>query len=307
MSENPATSPRPGLRDLLMCMRPNQWTKNGLVLAAFFFAFWDRHQEVGLREGFTLALPAAALFCIVSSGIYIMNDLRDLDADRLHPRKRYRPLASGRVPVSTGRLLSALLIATGLAAGFALSSPFGFTLATYVLLQVAYTFFLKRLALVDVCIIAVGFVLRAIAGAVVLQVSISPWLELCTFFLALFLALCKRRHEKLAVSPENESGSRETLLGYDQALLDLLIGIAAASTAVSYALYTLWPDTVEKFGTDNLSFTVPIVIFGLFRYLHIAFVEEKAERPEKVLLSDPPIILTLVLYIASIIAVFMTR
>ena len=293
--------------DLLRCMRPNQWTKNAIVLAAFFFAYFDKGQNLSLTAGLRVALPAVFLFCLASSGIYIINDLRDIASDRAHPRKRFRPIPAGRVQPGPAITLSLVLLVVALASAWILRPAFAYVLLAYVLIQLIYTFALKHQALVDVFVIALGFVLRAIAGAVVMDIHISKWLLLCTFLLALFLALCKRRHEKRMIHPDGNTDSRPSLEQYDAVLLDLLIAISAASTIVCYAIYTMWAETVTKFGTDRLAYTVPIVIFGVFRYMDLAYRHEKAERPEKVLLTDIPIILTLGLYTLSVIAIFLTR
>jgi 4-hydroxybenzoate polyprenyltransferase len=292
----------PSLTDLVRALRPNQWTKNAVVLAAFFFALGDHNQTVTwLALG--RAVAAAAVFCILSSAIYLLNDIRDVDADRQHPVKRHRPIAAGRVPVPLAGLMAAVLLVVGGLAALRLTPGFAAVAGGYVLLQVAYTLLLKRVALVDVFIIALGFVLRAAAGGLALRVFISPWLLLCAFLLALFLALCKRRHEKLTLNGAAEA-HRASLEHYDRTLLDLLIAIAASATIVCYAIYTLWPDTVQKFGTSRLSLTIPFVIFGVFRYLDIVFRHDSGGRPEKTLLSDIPLLVDLALYGATVFAVF---
>ena len=294
--------------DLFKCMRPNQWTKNAIVLAAFFFAFFDKNQDpIPFSQSLLTVVAAMLLFCVASSGIYIINDLRDIESDRAHPHKRFRPIAAGRVQQRHAIALCALLLLGSLGGAWFLKPAFLITLTSYLVLQFAYTFMLKHIALVDVFVIALGFLLRAVAGAVVLNVHISKWLLLCTFLLALFLALCKRRHEKLLLVTQGDVASRPSLEQYDRVLLDILIAITAASTVVCYAIYTLWPDTVSKFGTDQLSYTIPIVIFGVFRYLDLAYRHEKGERPEKVLLTDLPLILTLLLYGASVVVIFALR
>jgi 4-hydroxybenzoate polyprenyltransferase len=275
-------------------------------MAAFFFAFFDRSQSVTLVDGLTLAVPAMLLFCLTSSGIYLLNDLHDLQADRAHPAKRYRPLAAGRLSPRAAVRLAVVLLTIGLIGSVALKLAFGATVLAYVVLQTLYTTVLKRVALVDVFVIATGFVLRALAGAVVLAVTISPWLLLCAFLLALFLALCKRRHEKMFVDPGGGGESRASLLHYDARLLDLLLAITVSATIVCYAIYTLYPETVAKFGTARLGFTVPFVMFGLFRYLDLVYRHEKGDRPEKILLTDPPILITLALYGLTVALILLT-
>ena len=298
------------LHAIVLAMRPSQWTKNLVVFAAFFFAFWDITRTDALRwTQSLLVLPAAALFCLASSGIYLVNDIRDLEADRHHPVKCRRPLASGTLSVSLARRAALVCLGLALGGAFLLSVPFGLVVGTYVLLQFIYTFGLKRVALVDIMVIAAGFVLRAIAGAVVLpDVTISPWLLLCTFLLALFLALCKRRHEKLLPAEADDDEAyrhRPALEKYDAKLLDQLISIAAGATIVSYSIYTFWPETVDKFGTNALGCTIPLVVFGIFRYLDLAYRHELADRPEKILLTDGPLLLTLGLYALTVIIVFL--
>ena len=289
------------LMDILRAMRVNQWTKNLVVLAAFVFAFGDKTASI---SPYTLTRVAAAfvLFCLASSGIYLINDIRDLAADRLHPTKRFRPIAAGRVTVPTARGLAALLIALALTGSLWVSPLFAVVVPAYVLMQFVYTFWLKRIALVDVFIIALGFVLRALGGGVAIQVHISPWLLVCAFLLALFLALCKRRHEKLMV--ESSDDTRACLEEYDTKLLDQLIAIVSASTIVSYAIYTLTPDTVKKFGTSLLSTTIPFVMFGIFRYLDLVYRKEGGGRPEQTLLTDRVLIVDLALYGLTIMAIF---
>jgi 4-hydroxybenzoate polyprenyltransferase len=291
---------------LFHALRPKQWTKNAVVLAAFLFACGDPSQSAytaGLGPVLRVA-AAALLFCVISSGIYLLNDLLDVKADRAHPVKRLRPIASGALPVSVARVASGALLVGGLAAAGALSREFARVAAAYVVLQVAYSTFLKRIPLVDSFVIAIGFVLRAVAGAEVVQVRISPWLLLCTFLLALFLALCKRRHETGVESVDPEGVShRAALKGYDAPLLDRLIGITASATIVCYAIYTLSEETVERFGTHRLGLTIPFVIFGIFRYLDLVYRHREGGRPEQILLTDRVLLVDIVLYVLVVAAV----
>ncbi len=292
------------LKPWLQAVRPAQWIKNGVVLAAYVFALGDR-QQVLAPALFLRVLAAALLFCLVSSGVYLLNDVWDREQDRAHPRKKNRPLAAGRIHPGAATAVGAGLLAVALAVGYWLSPPFFMAVCAYVLLQGAYTLMLKRVALLDVFMIAAGFVLRALAGALVAEVMISPWLLLCTFLLAMFLALCKRRHEKTHV--ENHDHSRHSMRGYDLGLLDQLVSITSATTVTAYAIYTLWPDTVAKFGTQRLALTIPFVIFGLFRYLDLVYRHAEGERPEIVLFTDRPLILNLLLYGASLALVWLCR
>jgi len=241
---------------------------------------------------------------MVSSGIYVLNDIRDREADRNHPTKKLRPIASGTVSVPQAWAVACLLLLGGLAGSWLLSCSFALVAGSYVAIQLVYTLWLKQIALVDILVIASGFVLRAIAGAVLFEdVTISPWLLLCTFLLALFLASCKRRQEKISLN-EMTGEHRPSLRKYDEQLLDQLIAICSSATIVAYAIYTLWPGTVRKFGTAGLGFTIPFVVFGIFRYLDLAYRHNKGDRPEKVLLGDIPLLVNLFLYGVSLIVVF---
>jgi len=299
----PGEPMRGSLLDVVRLFRPSQWTKNAVVLAGFFFAFWDKTQPITIEDGLTLALPAAALFCLLSSGIYVLNDIRDAVSDRAHPVKRLRPIAAGRVSPALGLLLSLVLLGAGLAGAFVLSAEYALVACMYVAIQVAYSLGLKRVALLDIFVISAGFVLRAIAGAVVLGVAISPWLLLCAFLLALFLVLCKRRHEKILLD-DTAALHRESLGGYNERLLDQLITIAGAATIVCYAIYTLSPGTVAKFGSARMGLTIPFVVFGIFRYMDLAYRHANGGRPEKILLTDLPILVDLLLYATVIVLIF---
>ncbi|HPF98600.1 MAG TPA: decaprenyl-phosphate phosphoribosyltransferase [Kiritimatiellia bacterium] len=289
---------KPWLLSLFQALRPKQWTKNAVVFAAFFFALGDRNQQVGLAA-FWIAVQATLLFCVVSSGIYLMNDVRDAPWDRAHPTKKFRPIAAGEVSPAAALVAAALLLAAGMTGAWFLSHNFAAVLLSYIGLQIVYTLVLKQVVLLDLFVIAAGFVLRAMAGAVAVNVTISPWLLLCAMLLALFLALCKRRHEKVVVG-DTAGETRANLGRYDERLLDQLIAVVSAATLVFYALYTLWPDTVQKFGNARLAFTIPFVIFGLFRYLDLVYRHDKGGHPEQILLTDAPLLVDLLLYGATV-------
>jgi 4-hydroxybenzoate polyprenyltransferase len=288
---------------ILRSMRPAQWTKNAVVFAAYIFALSDRQQQLDpLSIG--LVAAAALCFCLLSSAIYLMNDVRDQEQDRLHPVKRLRPVAAGQLSTPFALTLSVLLASGALIGSLTIATQLTAVLGLYLIIQIAYTLGLKKIALVDIFVIAGGFVLRALAGAVAINVDISPWLLLCTLLLALFLALCKRRHEKVVLSHLADN-TRSSLQSYDAQLLDQLIAIVSSATVVCYALYTLWPDTVEKFGTHKLGFTIPFVLFGLFRYLDLVYRHEKGGRPEKILLTDIPLLIDLALYGLTVLLILL--
>ena len=299
----PESRPRRPARDLFLALRPTQWTKNAIVLAAFFFALGD-HSLGTLPLGLGVrALGAALLFCLVSSAVYLMNDLGDLAADRLHPLKRLRPIAAGRVPAAAAYRAATSLALLGIVGGWLLEPRVGLALAAYLVMQLAYTVWLKKIALVDLLVIAAGFVLRAMTGALAVRVPISPWLLLCTFLLALFLGLCKRRHEKRLLDDPSATRHRAVLEQYDTALLDPLIAISASCTILAYAVYTLWPDTVAKFHSHGLGFTIPFVVFGIFRYLDLVYRHGRGGRPEKLLLTDAPLLIDIALFALSVLGV----
>lgn len=290
----------------LRALRPNQWTKNLIVLAAFVFAFGDRQQHEDCLRFFD-ALQAALAFCLLSSGVYLLNDIRDLALDRVHPTKRFRPLAAGELSTTASLILSGALLLAGLAWSALIARPLLLIAGAYVLLQFAYTLGLKRIALLDVFIIAVGFVLRALAGGAAAQVRVSPWLLLCTLLLALFLALCKRRHEKVTYGTAEEADTltRHSLAQYDEHMLDRLVTLAGVATLICYMLYTIAPETIQKFGTSHLVFTVPFVVMGLLRYRHLVYRRERGDRPEQLLLSDWPLLLDIALYGATVLTLLL--
>jgi 4-hydroxybenzoate polyprenyltransferase len=288
---------------MVRLLRMKQWTKNAVVFAAFVFALGDRHQNLAAWELWKVCLAALA-FALVSSAVYIFNDLRDAPQDRLHPIKKHRPIAAGAVPPGPAAGIAAVLLAAGLGGAWRLGTNLLAVVGAYLALQVVYTLWLKRIALVDVVVIATGFVLRALAGAVVIHVVISPWLLLCAMLLALFLGLCKRRHEKVNLAGQ---GTREALESYDEKLLDLLISMMGGASLVCYSIYTLWPETVAKFGTPWLGATIPFVVFGLFRYMDLVYRQEKGDRPEQILLTDGPLMVDVALYGASVLWILLVR
>lgn len=284
-------------------LRIKQWTKNAVVFAAFVFALGDRNQDLSAWELWKVCLAALA-FSLVSSAVYILNDLRDAPQDRLHPVKKNRPIASGAVATAPALVSAALLLAAGLGGAGRLGTDLLAVIGGYLVLQVFYTLWLKRIALVDVIVIATGFVLRALAGAVVIHVVISPWLLVCALVLALFLGLCKRRHEKVNLAGQ---GTRAALDAYDERLLDQLIAVTASAALVCYSIYTLWPETVDKFGTPWLAATIPFVVFGLFRYMDIVYRQEKGDRPEQILLTDGPLMADVALYGLAVLGILLLR
>lgn len=291
----PRSAPRVSLKDVWREIRPRQWTKNLVVFAALFFALGDKQQHLALTQFWPAGL-AFLLFSATSSGIYIFNDIRDLEQDRAHPVKALRPIAAGRMTLIQAWSLAALLLGAGLASAWLVSADLGLVIGAYILLQLGYTLWLKRVAIVDVFAIAAGFVLRVVAGGVAVHAAISPWLLICTFLMALFLALCKRRHEKRLMSETQDTRFRPSLADSNERLLDLLIAIVASAAIVAYAAYTQWPDTVHKFQTHRLGLTIPFVVFGIFRYLDLVYRQAKGDQPEYILLTDIPLMIDIALF-----------
>lgn len=285
--------------DILRSMRPRQWVKNLLVFAGVIFARKFTEPFEVLRT-----VGAFIAFCLVCGGVYIINDLKDKENDRSHPKKRLRPIASGRLGTVPAVSAGVFLLVIGLTGGWFLDWRFGLTLAVYFLLQLTYSFGLKRIVVLDVMVVASGFALRAISGTFVVYVEISPWLFVCTILLALFLALAKRRHELLFLSGDGIS-HRSVLGKYSETLLDQMIAVATSATVVTYCLYTIAPETARKLGTHNLIFTVPFVLYGIYRYLYLVYREEEGGVPEKVLFTDLPLLIDIGLWLVSVIVILL--
>ena len=295
----------------LRALRVNQWTKNAVVFVAWFFAFADASQAAYARgwRPFLLVCAMAVAFSLVSSAFYLLNDVSDYEADRLHPVKRNRPIAADLISKIDAVRAALALFALGLAFPCYLvfrhpDRTWGFAvILVYTLMQCAYSGFLKRVPYVDVAVIAAGFVLRAVAGAAAMGVRISPWLLACAFGLSLFLALCKRRHEK-----DVAAASRATLAHYHPVVLNALIWLSAAGTLAVYVCYTLSPDTVARFGTRGLAFTSVFVASGLARYIFLLRTRSDVGRPERILLTDRVLWIILLGYgAASVAAVALAR
>lgn len=269
------------IRELLVSMRPHQWTKNLLLFAGLVFSRNLLQVDLTVR-----VLGAFVAFCALSGAVYLVNDVVDAARDREHPQKRHRPVAAGRL--APGAALGAAL-GLGAAAGvgaFGLGWRFGLVAVAYLGLLVAYSVWLKHVVIVEALVIALGFVLRALAGAVVIAVEFSPWLLLCTILLALFLTFGKRRHELLALEAGAEE-HRPSLLEYSPQFLDQMIAVVTAATLMAYALYTVSADTAARLGTPYLPLTIPLVLYGLFRYLYLLYRRELGGNPAEHLLSDP--------------------
>lgn len=277
---------------LFQTMRPKQWVKNLIVFAVLVFSM----------NFFDLALLARAcvafgLFCLLSGTVYIINDFADLEHDRRHPVKSLRPMASGVVPPGFAIRSAIVLAVLSLGASFLFGVGFGLISFAYFALAVVYSFYLKNVVILDVFAIALGFVIRALAGGIAIHEPISAWFLVCTMFLALFLALAKRRHELMLLEGD-ASKHRKSLAEYSPYFLDQMIAVVTTSTVLSYAMFTVSSESLEfqRFGTHNLIYTVPFVVYGIFRYLYLAYHKEQGGSPTKILLTDKALMLDIALW-----------
>ncbi len=277
-------------------LRPRQWVKNLFVFAGLIFS----------QNLFTPlvwpALAAFAIFCALSGAIYVFNDVADLEQDRLHPTKRLRPIAAGALPRPAALTLGLVLLVGSLLAAFRLSVPFGLVALAYGVLLTAYSVWLKHMVILDVLTVAGGFVLRAVAGAEAIKVDISGWLVICTVLVALFLALGKRRHEYLTLQGM-AAAHRPILAEYSEGFLDQMVAVVTASTVTAYALYTMSPETVAKFGTRLLPLTLPFVLYGVFRYLYLLYRRELGGHPSDLLLSDRALLVNTLLWMLALLVI----
>jgi 4-hydroxybenzoate polyprenyltransferase len=281
---------------LVRSMRPEQWTKNVVVFAALIFG-----RRLFDPAAVGLSLTAFLIFCALSSVVYLLNDVSDREADRQHPLKARRPIASGELDVSAALMAAGVIGLAAMAAALWVRLEFALIAAIYVAMFAAYSRWLKHIVILDVLTIAMGFVLRAAAGAVVISVPISHWLLVCTILLALFLGLSKRRHE-LTLLAGAATGHRRILEEYNPYLLDQMIGVVTASTLMAYIIYCMSPETMEKFSTDKLVLTTPFPIYGIFRYLYLVH-QRGAGSPSEVLLTDRPLVICIALWGLAVIAI----
>lgn len=282
-------------------MRPKQWTKNAVVFAGVVF---DRH--IFQVDKMVQAILAFLLFCAISSSVYILNDLVDLEKDRQHPRKRLRPLPSGKLKPAQAIAALVVLLAITIPASFLLQWLFGVVVLSYFIMQIAYSFYLKHIVILDVFTIAAGFVLRAIGGAVAISVTVSPWLLVCTMLLSLFLGLAKRRHE-LVLLADGAIDHRRILKEYSSELVQEMISVVTSAIVVTYSLYTI---TAENLPANHaMAVTIPFVLYGIFRYLYLVYRRDEGGSPEEILIRDYPLLIDIFLWgitAISILYVFNT-
>lgn len=274
-------------------MRPQHWIKNLFLFAALVFS-----GHLFITGDLARILLGFLCFSLAASGIYLFNDITDIERDKLHPVKSLRPLPSGQITATAAYGSSTFLLAAGLGGSYLLGQPFFFVLLTYVTLNVMYSVYLKNVVILDVMTVAAGFVLRVLGGAVIISVPTSEWLIICTVLLSLFLGFSKRRHE-LTMLEASADTHRSVLQHYSHYFLDQMIGIVTASTVMSYVLYTISEDTVVKFGTKDLIYTVPFVLYGIFRYLYLVHKKDEGGDPTRLAISDRPLLLNMILWICA--------
>ena len=282
---------------LLLSLRPSQWTKNLFVFVGLIFA-----ERLFDPAAAATAVAAFLVFCALSGVVYLINDIRDRDADRRHPVKSRRPIASGALSPTTAATAAGVIALAALTAAFLINPAFGIVSVAYLTLLTLYSMSLKHIVIIDVLTIAGGFVLRALAGAVAIDVQFSHWLLLLMLLGALFLALSKRRAELVTLAG-GATGHRPSLAEYSPYLLDQMIGVVTASTLLAYAFYTISADTVAKFGTDRLLWTVPFPLYGIFRYLYLVHQREEGGNPSEVLLTDRPVLACVALWGLAVITI----
>jgi len=278
---------------LIKSARPKQWVKNLIIFAGIIFAL-----KLFVLADFVKVFSAFVLFCSISSCVYFVNDLKDIKTDQLHAKKKDRPLASGQLSPLLVVMALLVLLPPTIFGSFILNFYFGLIITFYVLMMLAYTFGLKNIVIIDAFIIAAGFVLRGVAGIVVIGVGMSAWFFVCAMLLALFIVFCKRRNE-LVVLGDQAINHRKILAEYNTPLLDQLISIVSAAIIVTYSLYTLAPETIAKFNTRGLVFTVPFVLLGVFRFLYLVYKKERGGSAETIMLTDWYLIFVMLGWILS--------
>ena len=281
------------LKHILLSMRPEQWIKNFFVFTALLFSknLLNPSKDIEAIIGFII-------FCMITGCAYMINDFVDLEKDKLHPVKSRRPLASGKLKKDTAVKIIVLICLASLFFAFYMNILFGIVVLAYFLLNIGYSIYLKNIVIIDVVSIAAGFVFRVLGGAVIISVVASQWLILCTILLSLFLGFSKRRHE-LILLEDNATSHRKVLEHYSPYFLDQMIAVVTASTLICYALYTMSRDTVEKLGTSKLIYTIPFVLYGIFRYLYLVHQKEEGGSPTEIMFTDKPMIINICLWVIS--------
>lgn len=279
------------IRIIFISLRPLQWIKNGFILIPLLFA-----QEFFHVQSLVNIFQTIIVFSFLSSGVYLINDLIDLETDRKHPEKSKRPLAAGELSPKAAVFIALVLFTVSLGWSAQISTPLLIIGIVYLSIQMLYSFKLKEVVILDIFCISSGFLLRVLAGAAAIHVQVSNWLIVCTILISMLLAMGKRRHELILLGDSNARAHRKVLSKYTPYLLDQMIGVITGSTILSYMLYCISADTIEKFGTDRMIYTVPFVLFGIFRYLYLIHQKGTGGAPEKLLVSDKQLLISVILW-----------
>lgn len=290
------------IRAIIKSARPIQWTKNVFVFAGLIFA-----REFTDINKILLSVETFGMFCLLASGIYILNDIFDLPQDRIHPIKCNRPLAKGEFPIWLAWISSVSMIIGGVLWAFSINEAVGIVAVAYSILQLSYTVSLKHFVILDILIVASGFLLRAASGTFSVGANISEWLVLCTSLLSLFLVTAKRRQELYRIENEDAQVSRPVMLKYSIPFIDELLVLEAGATITAYALYAFSPDTATRSGTRFLGLTLPFVVYGIFRYIYLIKVLGKGESPERIVITDLPLVINFILWIATVVVILYFR
>jgi len=277
----------------LRLLRVKQWSKNVFVFSALLFSL-----KIVQPEDIYRSIVGFFIFCLVSSCVYILNDYVDREADRIHPSKRNRPLASGQLSPVSALVVGSILLVFALITAYFFDIPFGILTTCYFLINVCYSFWLKHMVIVDIMTIALGFVLRAIGGALIIDVRVTPWFLLCIMLLALFLAIGKRRHEIVFLQEQNLGTQRRVLAEYSLPLLDQMNGMVTSAILLCYALFTFTSDN-----SVHMMWTIPFVLYGMFRYLYLIHIRKKGGAPDKLLFEDKQILSTVIGYIIAVVVI----
>ncbi|MCS7250336.1 MAG: decaprenyl-phosphate phosphoribosyltransferase [candidate division WOR-3 bacterium] len=278
-----------------LSLRPHQWLKNILIFAGLIFAQKLFNISLLLKTVF-----AFLLFSFASGSLYILNDIKDYEKDKLHPEKKKRPIASGLINKKIAFIFAIILLILSLIFSYILSPSFFWVLVFYIVLFIFYTLYLKDIVILDVIVVSIGFLLRAWAGTILINVSLSEWLFICTILLALFLALTKRKTE-LEMLNEKAIFHRKVLKYYSHNFLDQMISVTTASSLIAYGIYTVAPETINKFKTKSLVLTLPFVIYGIFRYLYLVYQKQFFENPDKAFIKDIPLLINIVLWFICVV------
>ncbi len=286
------------IKNYFQLLRVPQWIKNLFVFVPLLFSL-----HLFEENYFISTLQAFVIFCLASSFIYIINDIIDIKADAVHPQKKYRPLPSGKISIQSALITAIIIFVSLVVLSFFSPTEFIYFLASFILLNVLYSFYFKHIVILDVFSIAAGFTIRVLGGAAIIDVPVSSWLILTTMFISLFLGVMKRHSELEQITELEKTPTRKVLAEYSLTFTNQMATVAAAGVIICYALYTVSQRTVSVFGTENLIFTTPFVVFGIFRFMYLEYLNQKGENTTQIMLTDVPMIITVILYIAATVLI----